>query len=100
MDRIYDGDLEVREGLVNQPGIQEHRRGQVLERTSTHIAVKWPGGKLYQRSTGQSPSYPPTAMVYKILETRHPRRHPEGENLTVRHILHWDVGRKRREKEE
>ena len=95
MSRIYDTDIILRDGLAEQPGIYEHRRGTVLARTDRHIAVKWPRGKTYQRNGGRSPPYPPRAMVYRVNSAE--RRMVAGrevEVLEVEHIIDWSMGRR------
>ena len=98
MGNIFGGPLIIdgENGLVSQLGISEHKKGMVLGRTSSHIAVRWPGGKAYQTARARSVSYPPTIMVFAIDDVAlKSYRGRQEEIISVRHLLDWDAGRKR-----
>ena len=103
MTSPYDGHLIIQEDtqLAFQDQIQGHQKGNVLARTKEHISVKWPGGKLYQPMGSISRYHSPNIMVFEILETEHRRlRGRPVEVLSVRHILDWDAGRKKRDEKD
>ena len=102
MTSPYDGHLIIQEDtqLAFQDQIHGHQKGNVLARTSGHISIKWPGGKLYQSLGSISNYHSPNIMVFEILDTRHQSiRGKPVEILSVRHILDWDAGRKKKEEE-
>ena len=100
MTNPYDGHLIIQDntGLAFQEQIHGHQKGNVLARTPEHISVKWPGGNLYQSLGSISKYYSPNIMVFEILDTKHESsRGKPVEILSVRHILDWDAGRKKKE---
>ena len=95
MSRIYDWDLTVTGKAASQPNIKENRNGAALARNEGHIAVKWPGGKTYHSDGGYTTSYPPQVIVYEIRDVA---TDPDTgrEKITVRCLLDWDTGRRKR----
>ena len=100
MERQYDADPHISGNSISMPGISEFRNGTALARNEQYIAVRRPGGKTHHGDGGYSSSYPPGVMVFEILETRTRARNGRDlEAVTVRRLLDWHTGRKKRSPE-
>ena len=94
MGRINDAQMIIQDGLASQPGLHEHRGGKVLDETAEHIAVRWPGSRLYHRNGGRTTWHSPRAMVYRIESQRDGTIGGKPcRILQVRHLLEWTLGR-------